>query len=148
MVCRGYPSLSFLYSAAEKIIATDKPTHLYYFGDYDPSGIHIPVKVEETLGEMGAESVFEVVAVNESQIEEFGLETRPTKKSDCRSKNFHGESVELDAIPPDQLRRLISESITQHVDTEALEQSQTIERLERQTLRQIATEYDDGDQDE
>jgi hypothetical protein len=38
MVTRGYPSLSFLHSAAEMIAAQEKPTYLYYFGDYDPSG--------------------------------------------------------------------------------------------------------------
>ena len=38
MVTRGYPSLSFLYSAAEMIAAKVCPTFIYYFGDYDPSG--------------------------------------------------------------------------------------------------------------
>src|SRR5262245_17312434 len=37
MVTRGYPSLSFIHSAAETIQAEDKPIFLYYFGDHDPS---------------------------------------------------------------------------------------------------------------
>ena len=41
MVTRGYPSLSFLHSAAEQIIDQDKPTYMYYFGDRDPSGVDI-----------------------------------------------------------------------------------------------------------
>jgi len=51
MVTRGYPSLSFLYTAAETIAAQDKPIYLYYFGDHDPSGVDIPRKVEKDLRE-------------------------------------------------------------------------------------------------
>ncbi len=36
MVTRGYPSISYLYEAAEAIAETGKPAFLYYFGDYDP----------------------------------------------------------------------------------------------------------------
>ena len=43
MVTRGYPSLSYLHSAAQTIRhmaeECDKRTVLYYFGDYDPSGL-------------------------------------------------------------------------------------------------------------
>src|SRR5205085_11765294 len=43
MPCRGYPSLSFLGSAAEAIQerANGQHTVLYYFGDHDPSGVEI-----------------------------------------------------------------------------------------------------------
>ena len=27
----------------------DKPVHIYYFGDHDPSGVHIPIKTEAEL---------------------------------------------------------------------------------------------------
>jgi hypothetical protein len=37
MVTRGYPSMSFLYSAAQSI-RSDRRTVIYYFGDRDPSG--------------------------------------------------------------------------------------------------------------
>ena len=41
MVTRGYASLSYIYEAAEAIAHRGKPTHIYYFGDHDPSGINI-----------------------------------------------------------------------------------------------------------
>ena len=41
MVTRGYASLSFLNSAAETIEAVAKAAYLYYFGDWDPSGVDI-----------------------------------------------------------------------------------------------------------
>ena len=42
MVTRGYPSLSYLATAAETMQAQDRPCYLYYFGDLDPSGVDIP----------------------------------------------------------------------------------------------------------
>jgi hypothetical protein len=83
MVTRGYPSLSYLYEAADTIAAVGKPAHLYYFGDNDPSGLDITRAVE-------AEVYFERVAVTAAQITDLGLPTRPTKKTDSRSKGFEG----------------------------------------------------------
>src|SRR5262249_28588791 len=108
MVTRGYASLSFLHSAAETISSHSKPTYLYYFGDHDPSGLDITRAVEQGIRQFApnADITFERVAVNPDQIEGMGLPTRPTKASDSRSKGFEGESVEVDAISPDDLRRL------------------------------------------
>jgi len=139
MVTRGYPSLSFLHSAGEAISETDKPTHIYYFGDHDPSGVHISKKLNQQLHEFadGAELYFERVAVTEDQIQ-WGLPTRPTKKTDSRSKNFKGDSIEVDAIPPDWLRGLVRESIEQHVPPGHLEHLAIVEAEERKSLAMFA----------
>ena len=141
MVCRGYASVSFLHSAAETIRDVNKPTFLYYFGDCDPSGRDIPRAVERSLREMapGADITFEVVAVTDQQIIDYSLPTRPTKSTDSRSKNFTGESVEVDAIPPKELIRICRQCIEQHVDDEMLDRHSNIERLERQTLTNIVS---------
>ena len=139
MVCRGYASVSFLWSAAQAIQAENKPAFLYYFGDCDPSGRDIPRAVEKSLRAMscGADITFEVVAVTDQQIIDMNLPSRPTKKQDSRAKNFEGESVEVDAIPPKELKRICKELIEQHVDVDSLKSHKNIERLERQTLTQI-----------
>ena len=49
MVTRGYPSITFLHSAALQIRQIQKPTYLYYFGDYDPSGMDITRAVNEGI---------------------------------------------------------------------------------------------------
>ncbi len=136
MVTRGYPSLSYIHSAAEAISSQDKPAFLYYFGDHDPSGVDIPRTVDIGLRELAPDADIEFVrvAVNPEQIEEFDLPTRPTKKSDSRSKGFEGESVEVDAIPPAHLRQLVEDCIVQHVDADALEATKVVEREERRTL--------------
>lgn len=143
MVTRGYPSISFLSGAAEAIAEKNKPTFLYYFGDYDPSGMDIPRFVEAEIKKLAPhESVyFQRVAVTPEQILELHLPTRPTKQTDSRAKNFVGESVEVDAIPPRRLREMAEACITQHIDKDSLERTQKIERLEKVTLRRIAREW-------
>jgi hypothetical protein len=139
MVTRGYPSLSFLHNAAESITQQKKPTHLYYFGDYDPSGVDITRAVEKGIREYasGADIHFDRMAVTREQIEFWNLPTRPTKKTDSRSKNFKGESVELDAIAPADLRVLVEDCILRHIDFDALERLEAIEEQERETLQRI-----------
>ena len=140
MVTRGYPSLTFLYSAAEDIAEREKPAYLYYFGDHDPSGVDIPRKVESDLRTFapGADIFFESVAVTPQQIADWELPTRPTKKTDSRSKNFKGESVEVDAIEPERLRGLVRDCIEQHVDQKALEVVEVAEESEREILERMA----------
>jgi hypothetical protein len=140
MVTRGYPSLTFLHASAESIAAEDKPAHLYYFGDYDPSGVDIPRKVESTIREFAphAEIEFERVAVTQAQITHMGLPTRPTKKTDSRSKYFGEESVEVDAIPPATLRAMVETRITQHIDKKALGVLRKAEESEKQWLGRLA----------
>ncbi|HEX8769861.1 MAG TPA: hypothetical protein VF711_03730 [Acidimicrobiales bacterium] len=139
MVTRGYSSLSFLHSAAEVIAAKGKPTWIYYFGDLDPSGLDIARAVESGIRGMApaAEVYFERVAVTREQVEGWDLPTRPTKGTDSRSRNFAGESVEVDAIPASTLRDLVADCIQRHIDTDALRQIETAEQLERDTLARM-----------
>jgi hypothetical protein len=90
---------------------------------------------------------FERVAVTEEQIAEWDLQTRPTKPKDTRAKKFGDKvSVELDAIPPAQLRELAEEIIDRHVDRERLKVLQLAEAEERKGLEQIAARLDnDGE---
>lgn len=141
MVVRGFSSLTFLHSAAQTIAEIGKPTYLYYFGDYDPSGVTIPQKVERDLRTFAreinpkAEIYFERVGVTLEQVEQYNLPTRPTKKSDSRSKSFKGRSVEVDALPNHVLRELARECITRHVDERALHTLKVAEASERATLK-------------
>ena len=51
MVTRGFASLSYVHNAAETIERVGKPTFIYYFGDYDPSGVEIDRNLERRLRE-------------------------------------------------------------------------------------------------
>ena len=89
---------------------------------------------------------FERVAVLPDQIGERELPTRPTKKTDSRSKAFHGESIEVDAIPPAQLRELVRHCIEQHIDPYQLAETRRIETLERASF--LSLTHPDEDEDE
>jgi len=140
MISRGFSSVSFLHGAAMTIADVEKPAYLYYFGDHDPSGVHIDRSIERRLREFApdAEIHFERVAVLEHQIEEWQLPTRPTKKTDSRSKDFAGESVEVDAIPPSMLRELALNRIVAHLDRDELEVLKAAESSEQEILRAMA----------
>jgi hypothetical protein len=139
MVTRGYPSISFLHAAA---VAMPKDTScfLYYLGDHDPSGVDIPRNVEARLREFApdVDLTFERIAVTPEQIAEMNLPTRPTKRSDSRSKGFVGESVEVDAIAPAVLREMVEDRILEHVDLDAYAVLKAAERSEREIMQRIA----------
>ncbi len=143
MVTRGFSSITYLHTAAMAISAEGKPAFLYYFGDHDPSGVHIDRVILRRLREFApnADICFQRVAVLSEQIEELDLPTRPTKKTDSRSKGFSGESVEVDAIEPTYLRQLVRECIEQHIDRRALEKSKNLEKKERETAVEFAKNF-------
>jgi hypothetical protein len=136
MVSRGFASITYLYEAAEAIKAADKPAYLYYLGDHDPSGVEIDRHIERELRAHAPDSEihFQRVAVTLDQITDLDLPTRPTKRTDSRCKTFTGESVEVDAIPPDTLREMVRNCIEQHIDQDRLDRLRVVEAAERETL--------------
>ena len=144
MPTKGYPSKTFLYTSAEDL-RMDKTNYIYMLSDYDPSGVDLSRNTEATLrryADDDCDITFERIAVTESQINEWELPSRPTKKSDARAKSFTGESVDLDAIPPDELRNLVSDSITQHIDDDNYQQLCEIESAERESLEVFMDSYE------
>jgi hypothetical protein len=141
MVSRGFSSESYLFEAAEAIKDAEKPAFIYYFGDRDPSGVRIDPAIRRGLERLApdADITFERVAVTPQQIEELCLPARPTKREgNSHAKGFEGESVELDAIPPAELRLLVRQCIERHIDPRALEITKIAERSERDLFRQFA----------
>ena len=135
MVARGYSSLTFLYSAAEAIIANGKPAYIYHLGDWDPSGQDAADHIERKLREYapGCEIHFQKLAVTPQQISEWTLPTRPTKRKDSRAKKWTGgDSVELDAIPPDTLRQIVRGAIEQHINQDQVAAIEAAEQSERE----------------
>lgn len=136
MVARGYASLSFLHEAADYISRLSVPSHIYHFGDFDPSGVNAGEKIEQTLREMAPDANihFERVAVTPAQIRMLGLPTRPTKATDTRAKGFGEISVELDAIAPVDLRQMVQDVIERHLPAEQFQVLKVAEESERQLL--------------
>jgi hypothetical protein len=139
MVARGYASLSFLHSCANYLEELAVPAYIYHLGDYDPSGVNAGEKIEQTLRELapGADIHFQRIAVTPAQIENWKLPTRPTKASDTRSKGFGEISVELDAIEPAKLRRLVEITIDAHLPVAQYAVLRAAEESERTLIRQF-----------
>jgi hypothetical protein len=117
-----------------------KEVFVYYFGDHDPSGVDIPRNVEHRLNEFATARInFERVAVTPYQVAAWNLPTRPTKGTDSRARDWQGGSVELDAIPVDLLRALVSGCIEGHVDQSQLNLLRTVEAEERAVLERLTS---------
>jgi hypothetical protein len=146
---RGFSSRTFIYEAAEVIKRETKPTHIYYFGDHDPSGLAIEDAVQKTLDGFGSEvASFQRVAVTLEDIDAFGCRPMQVKRGDSRAKKyihrFGDVTVELDALPPAELRRRIVECVDRHIDHEEWSRLLRVEEIEQETIRNIADTMGEG----
>ena len=139
---RGFPSVTLIFESAQAITATGKPARVFYFGDHDASGQSISAGLERDLRGHGADVTVERMALNPDQIAAYQLPTRPGKQSDSRhaafAARFGDASVELDALPPDALTRLVEDSIWAAIDPDAWEHVAAEERLDKRTLGSFA----------
>jgi hypothetical protein len=145
MVSRGQSSATFLHSAAvtarEAFEDTGVSTYVYALYDFDAGGERAYRTVEHELPTHapGVPIYVERLAVTEDQIEEWGLSTRPAKKSDPEAAKWGDKpAVELDAVDPDRLTGLVEEAITYHVDKHAWEVEQQVEAEERAGVLALA----------
>jgi hypothetical protein len=150
MVARGYSSESFAHEAAEYIAARGRRAFVYYLGDFDPSGWDMCEGLKDKLYGFGADMHFERLAVNSAQVGAWNLPERPSKLSDTRCKRFFQRfgqgcpSVELDAIPPDRLRALVSGAIESHLSPELVEAVTREEQLAKTHLSDLAARWKDA----
>jgi hypothetical protein len=152
---KGYSSLSFLHAAAMDLEYRDRPAKIFYLADWDPSGQNAMETVYRDLSALAPETAklgleMETVAIYEEQIEEMGLPTRPTKKSDTRSANFGDESVELDAIEPNALRELVNDALSGCFEDgeAALARNRELARADREQIRELLKQIKLPDEDD
>lgn len=146
--CRGYISDSEIWSAAQRLKSYRKDVYLLYFGDHDPSGIHMTEDVRNRLALFGADNVIvERLALNMDQIQQYNPPPNPAKETDTRfaayQDEFGDESWELDALSPPVLDGLVRDWIRKHIDTHAWEESYNQEQADKQNLEEISRRYED-----
>jgi hypothetical protein len=142
-VFHSFSSKGFLYENAEAIAAADKPAYLYFLRDHDPSGDRIFKSAVSSLiryAPRSADIHIEQLAVTPEQIRALSLPTRPTKtEGNTHAKGWTGgRSVEVDAIPPAELRRIINSAIERHVNQRALKIIRVAEQSERELMARIS----------
>jgi hypothetical protein len=143
------PSLTLVYSSFVDIYhayKAGKQSYLYQFGDHDPTGVIIPQSLEYRLNEFCEKyncpkPIIRRVALTEEQIKQYRLPTRPTKREGNRhARGFEGDSVELDALPSSELRRLVRQCIERHISEYQLGIVREAEKSECKILWQLAGE--------
>jgi hypothetical protein len=142
MVTRGFSSETFCFEAIEAA-DDDRPYFVYYLGDYDRAGQDAARSLEEKLNRFAAERgitvIFETVAVSPYDIARLGLPTREPKRNSPADRKWpHEYACELDAIPPDEMRRIVKRAIERHLPKHQLDIVKVAEASERQALRIFA----------
>jgi hypothetical protein len=144
MVSRGQSSATFLQAAAKTAERhyrnAGTVTRIYTMYDHDAGGERSARTIRRDLPELaGIPVLINEIAVTAEQIMAWSLPTRPAKQSDPEAKKWGDRpAVELDAIPPDQLRELVRNAIIENVDPVQWEIEKTIETEELDGLRRLA----------
>jgi len=154
MSCRGFPSQSVLYEAAQRITRRfgeeEQVTEIIHLGDHDPSGVDMTRDIIDRLNTMtygGVDSgmiTVNRIALSMDQVRKFDPPPNPAKLTDSRAakyvEKFGYESWELDALQPQYMVELIRQTIKGCMDQSAWEDAEAREEEGRDRLRELATE--------
>ncbi len=146
--CKGYPSLTFLHEALERFndaFDREQLPFIFYFGDYDPSGEDIPRSIHDNFARMGLPIEVRRIALTPIHIEEMKLPSVPAKLTDTRTKNWAGKGVvELDAVEPRTLTKMVESVIKEHFDTDLYDELKERESIEREQYQIALKEFVEG----
>lgn len=139
----GYGSVTLLHDIELELDDDARPAVLIYAGDFDPSGEDIVSNTTSRAQDAGLDLEIVQIALTPEQINIYGLPINEGKPKDPRAKAFvqkHGKliQVELDALPPDVLKRLYQDAIAQFWDDDAYTYAIEREREERERLISVA----------
>lgn len=147
--CRGYPSDSETWAAAQRLLGYveqgQRPVILH-FGDHDPSGIDMTRDIMEKMKLFGAFGV-EVrrLALTMDQVNQYSPPPNPAKANDPRFQSYlteYGdESWELDALEPTVLSSIVSAEVADLVDHDAWDDIVDDEKSERELLGAVSTHW-------
>lgn len=136
----GYASQSYVGTVAEDVERQGRPAVLLYAGDFDPEGEDID---RDFVARTDCWAKVERVALTPEQVDAHRLPPMPGKADSSRAAGFvarHGRlvQVELDALPPDQLRALFDDALAHWWDTSAWHEVMAREAAERAELVTLA----------
>lgn len=136
----GFESVGAKHDAAQRIAGRPVPTTVLSIGDLDPSGLSIVDAAAEDVTAFAVElggrpPTVTRLAVTPQQVAEYGLQTAPQKHTDRRGDHMH-ETVQAEALSPDQLTGLVRAGVEATTDLQALDLSRRQSDRERQELLQ------------
>jgi hypothetical protein len=148
--CSGFDSLSakrdLLEWALEVEVYEGKTPVVLHLGDCDPSGDSIFESIrDDVLAFMDYDDpdlarkvrnreTFRRVALTADQIERYDLPTAPPKGSDSRSASWEGDTCQLEALEPEDLRAILEVEVAEWLDPEKLRRDREQEITTRREL--------------
>lgn len=142
---RGYSSFPQVYEAARQFDSDE--LSVLFLSDFDPSGEDMARDIKDRLSRYGAgEFTVKKVALTREQVTAYHLPPMPAKKADPRFKAFaesHGnKAVELDALPPEELEKIIVREIESYIDAKTwnkeIERAEGEQKKVKTALRELA----------
>lgn len=139
-VITGYTSATAIYDASVGI-GRFKPLQnndtILYLGDCDPSGLDIERSIHDVfLDDHEIDINIKRVGLTSKQVRKYHLPPNISKKEDPRSSSYkHTISAELDALPPNILKRKLEKAIIKHLDIDAYNETMEQEKTELNKLR-------------
>lgn len=155
---KGYNSASAIYESAQRITGTlnaflvpPKPVILYV-GDHDPSGEDMVRDLADRLVELSPNCRRRIeirkVALTMEQIRFYDPPPNPAKTTDSRYARYaaeHGDDAwEVDAIPPNELLRIVREALESLLDRPAMEEIIAQEKAQTGQLRKALARVQRG----
>lgn len=142
MPMRGQSSETFVYEAvAEWTLDPDSEPVVLYVGDHDPAGLEIEDALVDKLTRFAADAgmhppTLTRVGVTWAQAVDMDLPGTKPKKG-------YGfpQSVEAEALPPNVLRDLVDDAISDYADHDAIATLIAVERQEREGLLSLVDQF-------
>lgn len=149
---RGWSSQTLVDDVADEVAAeiadesADDPrkTILLYVGDLDPAGLYIP---EDFVRRADCFDHVERVALLWGDVDGLAESIQPAKPKDANLPRFRAEAaakgrppvqVEIEAMPPDQLRARVEAALDRWWDPAAVDRVRSDEDADRTVLRRLA----------
>lgn len=148
--CRGYTSLSEMWSAARRLSAYEDEGYtpvILHFGDHDPSGIDMTRDIRDRLELLRMPLEVNRLALNMDQVDQYDPPPNPAKQTDARfrsySLNYGDLSWELDALEPEVLSALVEGAINEFRDPDIWLKTTEREIEDRALLKGAAEHWGD-----
>jgi hypothetical protein len=136
---KGFNSTTKIHEAAECLSGITKPITIFYCGDHDASGRCIDIEGADRVLSYGSGKFrLKRLAIQKSDIRKFSLPPQRVKDTDSRARAFRekfgDETVELDALPPNELRRRIHAAVESKLDRQKWNRAVQVEQVEVQSI--------------
>jgi hypothetical protein len=143
--CRGYGSTGMEGQIGNLFEDIEKPIHIFYLGDHDPSGRDIERDIHLRIQEASGKTVrMTRLAIHPEDIKRFHLPPQKIKTTDSRAKGFkrqygkNAATVELDALPVEELRLRVRNAIEALIDKKRWNRQIAIQEVEFKCISDLA----------